>query len=150
MESLTLRRWMDEPHTVVWQRLTDVDALLRDAADLDLLDQTGTRLGAGTVLRLARHHPRRTSVLQVRVVEVQPPRRLTLSVAGNRARWVVHVGLDPFGTHGTDVTIRARCARTGSTRRVLPSPALQRLEQDLVHLLEVLTQQVGPLTPLAG
>lgn len=150
MESLRLHRWIDEPHTAVWQRLTDVDALLHDAADVDLLDRTGAGLAGGTVLRLERHHGRRASLLQVRIVEAQPPRRLTLSVAGRQARWVVHIALDPFGADCTEVTIHARCNRGGTTRRALPSPALQRLQQDLLHLLDALTRRVDRLTTLPG
>lgn len=146
MDTLTVRRWIDEPQRVVWRRLSDLDALIDHEPALELREVVGERWTGGSMAVIGRHHGPRVSLLQVRVIEAHAPRRLTLSVTGRRTRWVVVVTVAAFGAHCSDVVIRAHRDVTGWPM-VLPlhlSASARRLEQDLTDLLASLAKQAAP------
>lgn len=144
MHPAALHRWIDAPIEVVWHRLVDLAALVRTAPDLELLEHPARDLDAGDVVLISRHRGTRSTVLQVRVVEAQQPRRLTLSISSARSRRMVSVALTPSDAHGTEATIRSWGGRS------LPGVGDRRLTQDLDRLLLMLTRGVEQPAPLAG
>ncbi len=144
MAPAPLHRWIDDPIEDVWHRLVDLAALVDTAPDLELLEPAVGELDAGDVVVLARHRGPRSTLLQVRVVEAQQPRRLTLSISSARSRRMVSVALAPFGGHCTEATIRTWGERS------LPGVADRRLVHDLDRLLVALTRRVEQPAPLAG
>lgn len=121
MDTMTSRRWVDEPVMAVWQTLLDLDGIA--AADqrlrLTACSSDDGRLHPGTTATLTVHHGLRSTPMRLGVVTQRCPDHLVLSVTEGPCRWVLTIDLHPMGRSGTDVSVTARRDPAGGRRRLV-------------------------------